>query len=306
MRALRLRIKAALHRVVFAILNACTVSPLLLSRNRLLRFFLFEAIGRSRYRGLLISDNEEAVFVHHSRDRGPGRDLFIRGTQDFAKYEVACRLLQENGVARIATLLDVGANIGTICIPAVKRGLAGRAIAIEAVPAIARLLQANVILNDLASAITVVVAAVSARAGETVAMAVQASNQGDNRVRIVGEGMPDSDSFTETVEVVSTTVDDLLKDGAEGVLIWMDIQGHEGIALGGAPRTLALRPPLVLEFCPRLMHLGGSFAALKSAVAGYRGFYDLDCPSALQPVAALDLLYERLGMRGNFTDILLV
>jgi hypothetical protein len=118
--------------------------------------------------------------------------------------------------------------------------------------------------------------------------------------------MPESDSFTATVEVVSTTLDDLLKDGAEGVLIWMDIQGHEGIALSGSPRTLALRPPLVLEFCPQLMHLGGSYAALKSAVAGYRGFYDLERPAALQPVAALDLLYETLGSRGNFTDILVL
>ena len=306
MRALRLRVKAALHRVVFAILNACTVSPLLLSRNRLLRFFLFEAIGRSRYTGLLISGDDQATFVHHSRDRGPGRELFIRSTQDFAKYEAACRLLRENGRPPITTLIDVGANIGTICIPAVKRGLAARAIAVEAVPGIARLLQANVILNDLASVVTVVIAAVSARAGETIVMAVQSANQGDNRVVVPGASALTSEPPPETVEVLSTTLDDLLTDGAEGVLIWMDIQGHEGIALSGAPKTLAQRPPLVLEFCPELMHRGHSYQGLKSAIAGYRGFYDLARPAVMRPIAALDELYEALGQRGNFTDILVL
>jgi hypothetical protein len=51
-------------------------------------------------------------------------------------------------VAPIATSLDVGAPIGAICIPAVKRGLAGRSIAVQAVPVIALLLQANVALNE--------------------------------------------------------------------------------------------------------------------------------------------------------------
>lgn len=303
MRALRLRIKAALHRVVFAILNICSVSPMLLSRNRLLRFFVFEAIGRSRYRGLLISGNDETVFVHHSRDRGPGRELFIRGTQDFAKYQTACRLLRENGMSPVNTLIDIGANIGTICIPALKRGLAVRVIAVEAVPGIARLLHANIVLNDLTSAVTIVVAAVSARAGETIVMAVEANNQGDNRVVVAGPG---ARAEADTVAVVSTTVDDLLMDGAKDALIWMDIQGHEGIALSGAPRTLAQRVPLVLEFCPYLMDQGGSYTALKSAVAGYRGFYDLAHPAEMRPMAALDALYEALGPRGNFTDILVL
>jgi FkbM family methyltransferase len=305
-RTLRLRVKGALHAVLFAILNVCTISPMLTSRNGLLRYFLFEAIGRSRYKGPLISGDEHGWFVHDSRDRGPGRDLFINGTQDFAKFETACRLLRDAGVAPVTTLIDVGANIGTICIPAIKRGLVRRAIAVEALPDIARLLRANVVLNDLTAAITIVTAAVGARAGEIIEMSVNRANQGDNRV-VSGRGdRPDADQFDHTVRVTSTTIDDLLPGGTDGTLIWMDIQGYEGIALTGARRSLTGTPPLVLEFCPFLMRQAESYERLKAAVAGYRGFHDLARPTALRAVAELDSLADFLGQTGNFTDILLL
>lgn len=286
-------------------LRVCIVSPLLLSRNRLLRHFLFETISRSSYNGLLVSHDAGVMFVHDSRDHGPGRELFIRGTQDFAKLEVTLRLLRDSGAAPIACMLDVGANIGTICIPAVKRGLIAAAIGVEAVPAIARLLQANIVLNGLSSAITVVNAAVSARADETVEIALNAGNQGDNRVATARTSL-DHAQFTGSVRVATTTLDTLLPDGGADTLIWMDIQGHEGIALLGAERTLRSKPPLVLEFCPALMSQAASYEALKTAIAGYRGFHDLAHPSDLRPLTDLDRLNEALGSRGNFTDILVL
>jgi FkbM family methyltransferase len=202
-------------------------------------------------------------------------------------------------------LVDVGANIGTICIPAVKSGLVHRAIAVEAVPDIARLLHTNIALNGLTSAISVTTAAVSARSGEIIQVMVNGANQGDNRVVVDRLDDPDA-RFIATIPVVTTTLDDLLPDGADGVLIWMDIQGHEGIALSGACRTMAKQPPLVLEFCPLLMDQAASYGALKSAVAGYRGFYDLANPTALCPISGLDALRARLGQTGRFTDILLL
>ncbi len=283
-------------------LRACVISPLLLSRSRLLRHFLFEAIYRSRYDGSLISRDGSVSFVHDSRDRGPGRELFIRGTQDFGKLEVTLRLLRDSGVPPVTRMLDIGANIGTICIPAVKRGLIGSAIGVEAVPAIERMFRANILLNDMEAAIVSVHAAVSAMAGETIEIAINTGNQGDNRVGAAG----DRTEFAGSVRVVTTTLDELLPDGPAGTLIWMDIQGHEGIVLSGSPRTLAGTPPLVLEFCPLLMREAGSYEALKMAVAGYRGFHDLAHPGYLRPLADLDRLHAALGMRGNFTDILVL
>ena len=126
--------------------------------------------------------------------------------------------------------MDVGANIGTICIPAVRRGLVRSAIAVEAVPAIVRLLKANLELNGVAETIAVVSAAVSDRGGGTIEIAINAANQGDNRIAADVAKAGDRGNFPDIVRVVTVTLDDLLLDGVDDTLIWMDIQGHEGIA----------------------------------------------------------------------------
>ena len=54
------------------------------------------------------------------------------------------------------------------------------------------------------------------------------------------------------------------------------------------------------------MDQANSYGALKSAVAGYRGFFDLASPTALYPISGLDALYAALGQTGRFTDILLL
>ena len=275
---------------------------MLRSRNRLLRYFLFESIYRSGYDGSLISRDGSVIFVHDSHDRGPGRELFIRGTQDFAKLEIALQLVRASGIPAVSRILDIGANIGTICIPAVKRGLIRSAIGVEAVPAIERLFRANILLNDLEAAIVSIHAAVGAIAGDTIDIAINTGNQGDNRI---GSASGRS-GFGETIRVKTTTIDALLADHSEKTLIWMDIQGYEGIALTGAPRTLVDTPPLVLEFCPALMAEANSYHALKDAIAGYRGFHDLTHPGDLRPLSDLDRLHTALGMRGNFTDILVL
>lgn len=306
MRSTRRYLKSLLHRPLFAVLRALAIHPLLTSRHRTFRHFLFEALQSTGYTGPLLSRDGAEIFVHDSRDRGPGRELFIRGTQDAGKMETAIRLLREAGHPPIVRFADIGANIGTICIPAIRRGFAATAIALEAVPDIVRLLKANILLNGLEDKIAVVHAAAGARAGEFLQIAVNASNMGDNRIGSPGPSADGKDVFSATASVVTTTLDDLLGDGLETTLIWMDIQGYEGIALLGATRTLARRPPMVLEFCPQLMNAAASYAALKSSVAGYRGFHDLGRPGKIQAIDALDALAAALGDGGGFTDILLM
>lgn len=130
---------------LLAVLRTLALRPLLVSRHRTLRHFLFEALYASGHTGLLLSRDGADIFVHDSRDRGPGRELFIRGTQDAGKVEAAIRLLREAGYPPIVRFADIGANIGTICIPAVSRGFAATAVALEAVPDIVRLLKANIL-----------------------------------------------------------------------------------------------------------------------------------------------------------------
>ena len=70
--------------------------------------------------------------------------------------------MKSHGTTKPEILIDIGANIGPICIPAVKRNYVKQAIAIEPGPDNARLLRANVALNSLHDRIIVHECAVGA------------------------------------------------------------------------------------------------------------------------------------------------
>src|SRR5690349_12238532 len=77
-----------------------------------------------------ISTHGSEKYVVINSDNAISKALFIKGTFDFDKVEKALTILaSSNKTFKLETLIDVGANIGTVCIPAVKRGLAARAIA---------------------------------------------------------------------------------------------------------------------------------------------------------------------------------
>lgn len=140
---------------------------------------------------------------------------------------------------RRGVFVDVGANIGTTCLPALHVHEFRRAIAIEPEQSNARLLAANAALNGLSERITIHQVAASDRTG-TLRLSIHPSNSGGHRVT-EGAGQ----------EVAATTLDSLLE--AEGVspadvgLLWIDVQGHELAVLRGAGSLLAARVPFVVE-----------------------------------------------------------
>lgn len=276
------------------------------SRDRL--FDAFTAVGGlSDY---LYVETEQARFVVNARDQFISRGLYVSGSADFDKFKTTVDLLRRyKNVNKIDLLVDVGANLGSICIPAIIDGLVKRAIAVEPHPTNCRLLRANIALNDLVDRIEVVARAASARDNETLTMELSNDNWGDHRIfssaRIGGLY---GETDRKQMEVPSIKIDSLcgLK-GNPASLIWMDIQGYEGFALQGAQQVLAERPPLVLEFWPYGMLRSDSFSALCSSTLQYNGFFDLAKPT--QPLRKMNelqnLLYE-IGPDGQFTDILVI
>lgn len=205
------------------------------------------------------------------------------------------------------TLIDIGANIGTICIPAVKRGIAKRAIAIEPEPRNYRLLVANIYLNDVADKIEHYNLALGSKTNQIVTFELSTDNSGDHRVRISSENGKFSEAARQRISVKSTKFDDLIQRlDKTSCLIWMDTQGYEGHILLGADSAVNGRVPMVLEFWPYGMKRADAYASLRTAVMNYDYYYNLseDKPT---PVATstIDSLYCRLGENGNYTDILL-
>lgn len=246
---------------------------------------------------LRLAQHQE-VYVVARGDRYIGRSVFASGDFEFDKVVLAIGLA---GLREVELLVDVGANIGSVCIPALARGLAMRGVAIEPEPLNLRLLRANLALNGLEDRVRVAACAVSDRAG-AVRLGLNTDNRGDHRVMAAGP------SDREEIEVEARLLDDVLGgiDAGRG-LIWVDAQGHEGPILQGGAQTLARGWPLVIEFWPGAM--GDSWPALKSALlaAPHQRFHDLRQPGTpAQPVTAatLDALHARLAAADDQTDLL--
>ena len=294
--------RRALHRGI-GLFAARTI----FSSNRRIRSVGFDVISKHQ-RLVACAPAEGEQFVVHAGDEWIGRGLFVAGEFDFNKFVAALEALARlRPGAGPKLLIDVGANIGSICIPAVARGHVERAIAIEPDPLNSRLLRANVALNGLEAKVRTVEMAAGAADGQVLELELSGSNLGDHRIRVSQEDGALDEATRQVVKVPSSTLDSICAgEPADEMLVWMDVQGFEGIALTGARTLLERRVPMVLEFCPYMMARAQSFGALKEALAGYGGFVDLDRGKALRPIAELQALYGELGEGQAFTDILVL
>jgi FkbM family methyltransferase len=236
-------------------------------------------------------------FVVRADDSVIGRRIYLNGHFDFHKFNAALEVL---GREQVNTLYDVGANLGSICIPAVARGLAKRAVAFEPDPTNFALLDMNSRWNGIGQ----LIARYNCALGESSA--------------IVGLRYPDSNNFGDIQTDVSSigsitahmrTLDDCGFDfDAHRDLLWMDVQGHELKVLSGASRARAAGVPIVLEFSPSRWAATGSCDELLGLLHRYRFFIDLSARDVgRRPLAELrDLWTSCLLDAGRETDIVVM
>lgn len=249
---------------------------------------------------LVIANQTEKLLIN-TRDQVIGRSIFLDKEFDFHKFELAIILIDPE-ISKKATLIDVGANIGTICIPAISRHLVSSAIAIEPDPDNAALLRANIALNKLEYSIHVVEAAASSDSNNRLALSHNPENHGDHRVC-------DATKNTNLTTVNCVTLDQIIQMHAldpNEIIIWMDIQGHEPLALVGAKDILAHRPKLIVEYWPSLLDKNCTHNLFMDCIKHYDQFIDLGAETPVPlPLDELSLLKLALARTENFTDILL-
>lgn len=151
-------------------------------------------------------------------------------------------------------MIDVGANIGMICIAMLEHGYFSNALAFEPSAETFAFLERNVHQNGMAASVRAHRCGVSDVAGEML-LEFDEHNAGDQRLRVGAETGSFGEEGWRTAPVPVRTLDDVLAEpgapAAERIgLIWVDIQGHEGRFLSGARRTLAAGVPVVSEFWP--------------------------------------------------------
>lgn len=151
--------------------------------------------------------------------------------------------------------LDIGANIGTATLVALRSGFE-RALCFEPDATNATLLRGTLALNGLEGRVHIEECAVGSQEGR-VSMARSDTNSGDHRV-VVGD------------DVRIATIDALLAEQGVAMsdisLVWVDVQGFEGDVMLGADELLRSGVPWVIEFSPHI--LGGQTEAMYEALEG--------------------------------------
>lgn len=272
------------------------------------RWRLYDAFFANGCDLLLHAPQSKETFIVDARDNNMARSMFVAGGYQFEHIVEVLDRLKEDRPDRTPprTLLDIGANMGVISIPAVARGLFDRAIAIEPTPSVCRLLRANVALNGLEDSIRVIQTALSDRAG-VAEFELSSDNTGDNRISVVSDKNAYGEHSRAKIEVPLTRFDDLSLDvDLSSSLAWIDVQGYEGFVLAGAQRLTAVRTPLVIEFWPYGLERAGSYSKLVEALAVYERFAILGKPAGWHPISHLSNVYKMLEHTTQHLDLLVV
>jgi FkbM family methyltransferase len=259
---------------------------------------------------VVLTHADNGPMIVFERDTIIGRMLRERGAFDEGSVADVVRFLRRRYGFRPRVFVDVGANIGTHLLRALRDGMFAHGVGVEMDQDNFKLLTCNVTLNECQGRARLFNVAVSDTIGAAV-MEVAGDNLGDHRVKMSTDALADDcgESARATRAISVTTLDGLEAECGvtfdDSTLIWIDTQGHEGHVLAGADRILARdpRPFVVLEFWPYGVERCGGRERLFRFLRRCRAVHDMQSPGweSLPPLGPVEIesLYDRaLATRG--------
>jgi FkbM family methyltransferase len=210
--------------------------PAFKGKHSLARFLLKHDINEKS--NVIVKGAQGLVYKLPNLKESIGFEIYVNGV-----YEPAHIRLLVNNIPTNGTLLDLGANIGSICIPVSKLRPDIKIIAVEASPKVFEYLRYNVEMNNCQN-IYIENFALSDSDGHQVAFYSPDEKFGKGSMSPV---------FTKVPEYVSTiTLDSLIdKFKVDSVgFIKIDVEGYEGLVFRGGIRLLSstTAPPILFEF----------------------------------------------------------
>lgn len=266
-------------------------------------------------------EHDGVRFVVSTHERVVALHTFVSGSFDEDTVEAMLTALEQH--AGITTLnglsvLEVGANIGTIAASLLVRHGVERMVAVEPDAENVRLLRANLALNGIQDRVEVHQIALSDTDG-TLVLESSIDNCGDHRIRVAEPHGPDlhDEGQRATTEIPARRLDSLVDAGEIDLddidLVWMDAQGHEAHVLAGAGHLAAAGTPIVTEYWPYGLSRAGALDRFHALVAErYSIVVDLREPTvALDAKRIADVADRYTADRGSdpslpYTDLLLL
>ncbi len=273
--------------------------------SRIVRTIIYEV---SHHKKILLANTENEKFLIFTKNCIVSRHLFL--TKEPTDFDKLLRIINNKKLNfKFEALIDIGAHIGTICIPACKRKFISKAIAIEPNPSNYHLLKSNVELNKISHAVETYNCALGQKKNQNLELYLSKTNSGDNRIL---DSKPLSNEFLNKINVKSAILDDFTENlEPENTLVWMDVQGYEAFVFMGSSKTLLRGFPIIFEFAPYLMKENNSFEMIKKILleSKYKSFIDLSDKSMKINVLDennLNEMYNLYFVNDNFTDIFLI
>lgn len=273
---------------------------------------------------LRLADTHYGQMLVFEKDRIIGDALVSSGSfQEEAILEVV-KFIESVFSKTPAVFVDIGANIGTHVIHAVKRSGFRQGIAFEPDPENFRLLRANALINGVDRKIEFHNLAVTERSAE-LDLGLSDYNYGDHRV-VTESAKPGSrcrfESQRECIKIRGVSLDELFPCKEEGdwsdCLFWIDTQGHEGHIFDGGRALFSPRSHkkfVVAEFWPYGLELAGGKESFFRFARNCSRIYDIKASGwmYLPPTDpdALHGMYEKMlaETRADYyphTDLLFV
>jgi FkbM family methyltransferase len=259
------------------------------------RELFFRSAGR--FTPELVADCDGMRFRVPTYDRAVGLMSFASGPPELETMKLAVSILENRrgwGGAEGRCFLDVGANIGTATVTALRQAGFAEAICFEPLPDNHRLLLENLAANDLSDRAQTMNVALSDRDGEAD-FEISPNNSGDGRVRLDGSpGGPDAfgEDARPLLKVRLARLDSVCGEEEGQIdlsnvsLTWIDAQGHEGQILAGGKRLLGSSIPVVIELWPYgLKRAGGREAFIEAIRGNYERLIDLGTHDAAKSTA---------------------
>ena len=204
--------------------------------------------------------------------------------------------------------VDVGANVGTTTLYALRTGDFGRAVCMEPSPENLDILRFNIDSNNLSDIASIIPAACSDTDG-SADLWLTSGNQGDHRLARQ-ESAPDTHEQVMQVETMTldTALASVKVEPADVSMVWIDTQGHEPGVLAGAIGLIAGGAPFLIEFWPsQYAEVGNLDSIVLLIQTHFASFIDLHHPEyGVRPIAMIDELVAELSGPTDQTDIILL